>query len=45
MINSIDGFGKVKGYSTLAVHLYISTLAGIKAVQYGVVNFHKDYFC
>ena len=38
MINSIEGYGKVKGYKN-------STLADIKAAKYVVVNFHKGCFC
>ena len=39
MINSIEGFGKVKGYKN-------STLADIKAAKYVVVKVnHKGYFC
>ena len=34
MINSIEGCGKVKGNKN-------STLSGIKAVEYVVVNFHR----
>ena len=38
MINSIEGCGKVKGYKN-------SSLSGIKAAKYVVVNFHKGCFC
>ena len=38
MINSIEGCGKVKGNKN-------STLSGIKAAEYVVVNFHKGCFC
>ena len=38
MINSIECCGKVNGYKN-------STLAGIKAAKYVVVNFHKSCFC
>ena len=37
MINSIEGCGNVKGYKN-------STLSGIKAAEYVVVNFHKGCF-
>ena len=38
MINSIEGCVKVKGYKN-------STLSGIKAAKYVVVNFHNGGFC